>query len=403
MLSNQKDNSLSTQTDRLKNYHTMAEEEMFPEESFRFQQMDVPSLLEQTPPHTFDLPDFEVAHRVFYATLDKFTKQNGPDARRRSYSFLQNWHLHRIFSKSQQTLLQLQPVKPSVILCGDDFMLTPPSLSQQESRCYFDSHSEQRWNVGDQRLLSESDPAIEGRVVSALDVSSERRPLAPALYAEPKHFDLPENGVYNNDPLDTTYPLHTFDTPSHHSPETDRFEHDPFDLFDEVYSATTSDDTEQSMLFSCSDSSADSDSEEETDYKRRSFYAEDEYERSSYDDLMNLYDTTIEIEPIPPTESQPATRSLSYLSEGSYLTGHSVGSYQSLADIITCQTEETSPSSSSWLKQSSRLLDKAKAWVDHRSGEETLLSRFIVYVVSIWDTLSSFVFKPSPSEVAMFA
>lgn len=81
--------------------------------------------------------NFEIANRAFYATIDKFTKQSCPDAsRRRSapYSFLENWHLHSIYCKSQQTLLGITPVKPSVLLSGDDFMFTPPftQLNEQE-------------------------------------------------------------------------------------------------------------------------------------------------------------------------------------------------------------------------------------------------------------------------------
>ncbi|KAI9469889.1 MAG: hypothetical protein EXX96DRAFT_587873 [Benjaminiella poitrasii] len=92
------------------------------------------SLNEPTNNGSYYNSNFEVANRAFYATINKFTRQNSPDAsRRRSppYSFLENWHLHSMYSKSQQTLLGITPVRPSVILSGDDFMFTPPFIQQE--------------------------------------------------------------------------------------------------------------------------------------------------------------------------------------------------------------------------------------------------------------------------------
>ncbi|KAI7907224.1 uncharacterized protein BX663DRAFT_548291 [Cokeromyces recurvatus] len=78
--------------------------------------------------------NFEVANRAFYATIKKFTRQNcsnGSQRRSSPYSFLENWHLHSMYSKSQQTLLGITPVRPSVILSGDDFMFTLPFIEQE--------------------------------------------------------------------------------------------------------------------------------------------------------------------------------------------------------------------------------------------------------------------------------
>ncbi|KAI9264582.1 hypothetical protein EDC94DRAFT_658550 [Helicostylum pulchrum] len=134
------------------------------DEDFYFlsQHLNSPGLLideqeEEYPADYFNNPPptahFEIANRAFYATINKFTRQSCPDAsRRRSppYSFLENWHLHSIYSKSQQTLLGITPVRPSVLLSGDDFMFTPPFIQrdeeEQEQECIMD----QDWNHMDE-------------------------------------------------------------------------------------------------------------------------------------------------------------------------------------------------------------------------------------------------------------
>ncbi|KAG1442568.1 hypothetical protein G6F56_011011 [Rhizopus delemar] len=385
-----------TQVDPVKNYHAIVEEEIDQEDGFNF--------LGQQP----NIPEYEVAKRTFYATLDKITSQNGPDTKRRSsHSFLKSWHLHRTYSKTQQTLLGLNPVNPSVILCGDDFIFTPPFVPQQEGAGYFETTSERQWNV------QESNLTISG--LASDDVSSKFSPFTSSLYTEQKYIEIQDEGTYS-DPLSSTHLLRAIPSSSpQSSQEIVVLDNDPFELFDEFYSITTTadDDQEQSIVFSSSsssDSSSDSssissESDDEMDNKRRSFYADDEdddeYKQSSYDDLMNLYDTTLEIEPSKDIVTLPVTRSSTYLSENSYLTAQSVVSYESLADIIR-RTDHAS-SSLSLGERSSHVFGKIMAWADPDSGEEGLLSRFIVYVVSIWDTLSSLVLKPSSSEPALIA
>ncbi|KAG0169043.1 hypothetical protein DFQ28_004057 [Apophysomyces sp. BC1034] len=79
--------------------------------------------------------DYNMASRTFYATINKFARQNHPEYRRRSpYTFLENWHLHSMYSKSQQILLGMPHVRPTVLLSGDDFMFTPP-LTPQNDPC----------------------------------------------------------------------------------------------------------------------------------------------------------------------------------------------------------------------------------------------------------------------------
>jgi hypothetical protein len=97
------------------------------EKNFRkTSQQDFYSLKQNTT--SFYDSNFEIANRAFYATINKFTCQT----KRASYSFLDNWHLHNIYSKSQQTLLGIHPVRPAVLLSGDDFMFTPPFAQQEE-------------------------------------------------------------------------------------------------------------------------------------------------------------------------------------------------------------------------------------------------------------------------------
>ncbi|CAO3681613.1 unnamed protein product [Rhizopus stolonifer] len=402
-----------TQVDPVENYHAIAEEEIDQEDSFNLlgQQPNIPNLLDEVP--LYDQPEYEVAKRAFYATLDKITNQNGPDTKRRSsYSFLKNWHLHRTYSKTQQTLLGINPVNPSVILCGDDFIFTPPFVPQQEGASYFETTSERQWNV------QESNLTISG--LASDDVSSKISPFASSLYTEQKYIEIQDEGAYS-DPLNSTHLLRAIPSSSpQSSQEIVVLDNDPFELFDEFYSITTTaadNSQEQPMVFSSSsssssssDSSSDSssissESDDEMGNKRHSFYADDddddEYKRSSYDDLMNLYDTTLEIEPSKDILTLPVTRSSTYLSENSYLTAQSVVSYESLADIIR-RTDHAS-SSLSLGERSSHVFGKIMAWADPDSGEEGLLSRFIVYVVSIWDTLSSLVLKPSSSEPVLIA
>ncbi|KAI8062617.1 hypothetical protein BC940DRAFT_308315 [Gongronella butleri] len=85
--------------------------------------------------------DFEVANRAFHATIGKFSRQN-VHGRRAAYSFLENWCLHSMYSKSQQILLGMPHVRPMVLLTGDDFMFTPPLLQHEddEDEYYLDDH-----------------------------------------------------------------------------------------------------------------------------------------------------------------------------------------------------------------------------------------------------------------------
>lgn len=68
---------------------------------------------------------YETATRIFYATMQKFA---GPSNHRRT--FLESWHLHSMYSKSQQVLLGIPNAQSMVYLSGDDFMFTPQLVPQ---------------------------------------------------------------------------------------------------------------------------------------------------------------------------------------------------------------------------------------------------------------------------------
>ncbi|KAI7881425.1 hypothetical protein K492DRAFT_177033 [Lichtheimia hyalospora FSU 10163] len=68
---------------------------------------------------------YETATRIFYATMQKFA---GPSSHRRT--FLESWHLHSMYSKSQQILLGIPHAQSMVYLSGDDFMFTPQLVPQ---------------------------------------------------------------------------------------------------------------------------------------------------------------------------------------------------------------------------------------------------------------------------------
>lgn len=68
---------------------------------------------------------YETATRIFYATMQKFA---GPSSHRRT--FLESWHLHSMYSKSQQILLGIPNAQSMVYLSGDDFMFTPQLVPQ---------------------------------------------------------------------------------------------------------------------------------------------------------------------------------------------------------------------------------------------------------------------------------
>ncbi|KAI8148428.1 hypothetical protein BJV82DRAFT_663805 [Fennellomyces sp. T-0311] len=82
----------------------------------------------------------DIANRAFVATCKKFARQ-AEFRRRAAYSFLETYHLHCIYSKSQQILLGIPDAVPVVMFMGDDFMFTPQLVQQQ----HFDRMQQDYW------------------------------------------------------------------------------------------------------------------------------------------------------------------------------------------------------------------------------------------------------------------
>ncbi|KAI7864078.1 hypothetical protein BDF14DRAFT_1273216 [Spinellus fusiger] len=81
--------------------------------------------------HTLVDTTYDLASRTFDVTCHKIARQHYPEYRRKSpYGFHENWLLQCMFSKSQQILLGMPSVRPTVFLTGDDFMFTPPPPQQ---------------------------------------------------------------------------------------------------------------------------------------------------------------------------------------------------------------------------------------------------------------------------------
>ncbi|SAM07897.1 hypothetical protein [Absidia glauca] len=125
-----------------------------------------------TPSVTDD--DFETANRAFHATINKFSRQNYPEYRKRApYNFLENWHLHSMYSKSQQILLGIPHVRPMVLLSGDDFMFTPPLLQQEEDDdylgdndqlVYLDQSMQMEW-IDDGQMFEDGNDILDDGIV----------------------------------------------------------------------------------------------------------------------------------------------------------------------------------------------------------------------------------------------
>ncbi|KAF7721280.1 hypothetical protein EC973_004973 [Apophysomyces ossiformis] len=109
--------------------------------------------------HTLVDATFDMACRTFYATCHKFARQSYPEYRRRSpYSFLENWLLHSMYSKSQQIMLGIPNVRPTVILTSDDFMFTPPLLQQQRQLDEVADQMQLHWEEDQDDGYAEMDP-----------------------------------------------------------------------------------------------------------------------------------------------------------------------------------------------------------------------------------------------------
>ncbi|CAO3643444.1 unnamed protein product [Mucor fragilis] len=342
--------------------------------------------------------NFDIANRAFYATINKFTRQACPDTstRRRSppYSFLENWHLHSIYSKSQQTLLGITPVRPSVLLSGDDFMFTPPFIQEEdeeeEEEFYSDDEEEEdnqeNWDFYHLSPCPESNQAGEQFFCSSYPPSStaaatttplsyfETTPLSPQTIAtttKQYFYDQQENqgeNIWIENDERRPFNLNGFQSLSNLNLLTIQIP--PQNKLDSLSSAeeesssssssASSSSSDEQLINNYSPSDSDSVCSSITSEKLDAFFnttdnfendadiddvddrnrlPSQQQELSSYD-LMNLYDTTFptseelnrqqDVAQIP-TMNSPVTRSSSFKSQNSI---ESVVSYQSLADLI---------------------------------------------------------------------
>lgn len=85
---------------------------------------------------------FYLANRTFYTTCHKISRQNSPSYRKKPpYTFLENWLIHSVFSKSQQILLRFPVIHPKVMMTEGDFIYTPHQMASESNQ---ESNNEQQ-------------------------------------------------------------------------------------------------------------------------------------------------------------------------------------------------------------------------------------------------------------------
>lgn len=127
---------------------------------------------------------FYLANRTFYTTCHKISRQNSPSYRKRPpYTFLENWLIHSVFSKSQQILLRFPVIHPKVMMTEGDFIYTPHQMANnnnnQEQQQYYNSNELQEeedydyyddaFIIGDEGVLVMSASAPDASQFMAAD------------------------------------------------------------------------------------------------------------------------------------------------------------------------------------------------------------------------------------------
>ncbi|KAI8364221.1 hypothetical protein BD560DRAFT_491309 [Blakeslea trispora] len=88
---------------------------------------------------------FYLANRTFYTTCHKISRQNSPSYRKKPpYTFLENWLIHSVFSKSQQILLRFPVIHPRVMMTEGDFIYTPHQMANETTQ--HETHHQQEEN-----------------------------------------------------------------------------------------------------------------------------------------------------------------------------------------------------------------------------------------------------------------
>ncbi|KAI9265924.1 hypothetical protein BY458DRAFT_513042 [Sporodiniella umbellata] len=128
---------------------------------------------------------FHLANRTFYTTCHKISRQNNSTLRKRPpYTFVENWLIHTLFSKSQQILLRFPVIHPKVMLTEGDFIYTPHQMisegnsNNEMNTDGYDYYSHEYRNDEDDEEYYNDDTFIIGDegvvVMSASDVPPER-------------------------------------------------------------------------------------------------------------------------------------------------------------------------------------------------------------------------------------
>ncbi|OBZ90919.1 hypothetical protein A0J61_01039 [Choanephora cucurbitarum] len=386
-------------------------------ENFRCSKEDITELI--TEDAAID-EDLQLADRVFCATIHKFTKQNCPDPslnKKRStrYSFLENWFLHKIYSKSQQTLLGVYPVKPAVILSGDDFMFTPPFLQSPPPQPFEDIDDEEYYYDEDEHwetneYLYSLSPCPESKQAADNDSmfyrhqdegeedceNNKLKMLSTAFLKSPSLLESPpcfynQDDIYNfvaeniqleeedifleDDRIRALNDIRSFAIDTQQTRHEDEDE-DEDDSLSGLSDPTTNDSDEPDLSYSSTTITSGSYEEE-----RQDMLNDDEVSGSYHSTTGNIVipinNKTNEDDVSQITQVSPVTRSSTFLSQRSSLDDDSsVHSYQSLADIINSQQMSQDISISSIPSRiyhygsvkSQALGSKMKSFVNNLSG-----------------------------------
>jgi hypothetical protein len=385
------------QAEKIKNFRTETEQEDL---YFYGQHLNTPGLLLEEYPAYYD-SNFEVANRAFYATINKFTRQNCPDAskKRNTYSFLENWHLHSIYSKSQQTLLGITPVRPSVLLSGDDFMFTPPFIQQEPEEDYMqDDDEDEYWN--EYYNLSpcpdsnhqEQEQDIIASSSTTLFKEKQEQEYFYSFGADDRPI-FPQNIWLGNEAHSFDSSLLTIHTDNN---EQDIVILDPLSPEEPELSVCSSSSDEQPPTHSSSRRS--SISSISISSINSNFTTNDDYNAAS--------NTLIEVEEPKVAPNSPVTRSESFFSQRSSLEDSaSIMSYQSLADLInsssppkSCYGSIDHPNASNTASSSIvNTYDEEMGIQQTPPKNRTLWGIMCIYIMYLWQLLVSLV-TVSPLE-----
>ncbi|KAI8878153.1 hypothetical protein K501DRAFT_288028 [Backusella circina FSU 941] len=156
---------------------------------------------------------FHLANRTFYTTCHKISRQNSPSYRKKPpYTFLENWFIHLVFSKSQQILLRFPVIQPRVMMTEGDFIYTPHQMAttsdtmfdQSYDYDYEDDEEEDDYDYDDTFIIG--DEGVMVMSASAPDASQISGDLVMDENMWMGHSRYNQNGlslhVVNGSPLD---------------------------------------------------------------------------------------------------------------------------------------------------------------------------------------------------------